>query len=157
MLRLQMMTDSNSSRNKHLPGEIASISPAAWRWIFILELLAIAGVCASVLVTDINRIRDQRTGDFQHFFYAADAVRHGTDPYAAGSRGYIYPPLIAFVFQPLSWLGRDRAAAVMLAVNVIVTLLAVTLAGDEFLRRFDAPRNRITLATVVLLALLLNL
>ncbi len=103
--------------------------------MFALEFLAISGLCASILVTDLNRIRRRVTGDFEHFYFAAEAVARGTDPYAAGSRGYIYPPLIAFVFQPLASLGRDRAAAVMLAVNVFVTLVGANLASREFLRR----------------------
>ena len=151
------MDQTKLSKNKPPGGGVAAISSTAWRWVFILELLAIAGICAGVLVTDLNRIRHRTTGDFEHFYYAADAVRHGSDPYTAWTRGYIYPPLIAFFFQPLSYLGRDRAAAVMLGVNVTVTLLAVALAADEFLRRFNAPRNRITIAATMLLAMLLNI
>jgi hypothetical protein len=146
-----------TSRNEFSLGEIASISPAGRRWILALEIFAIAALCAGILITDIKRIRHQNTGDFQHFFFAADAMRHETDPYAAGTRGYIYPPLIAFLFQPLSFLGRNRAAVVMLAINVTVTLLAVALASDEFLRRFKAPRHPAAIAGIVLLALLLNI
>jgi hypothetical protein len=134
-----------------------SQTPAIWRAVFIFQASVLLILVASLLVTDIHRIRTRTTGDFQHFYFAADAVRQGEDPYAAGSRGYIYPPLIASVFEPLSYLGRDRAAAVMLAVNVVVTLLAVALACDEFLRRLDAPRFPALTAAVMLLALLLNI
>ena len=136
---------------------LKSISPRNRRWIFAVEVIAIASLCASVLLTDVKRIRTQNTGDFVHFFYAADAVHHGNDPYAAWTRGYIYPPLIAFVFQPLDPLGRDHAAAVMLIINVIVTLLAVGLAADEFLRRFHAPRDSIVVGIIMLMSMLLNI
>src|SRR5258706_4440666 len=43
-------------------------------------------------------------GDFEHFYYAARAMRDGSDLYASGVHGYIYPPLIAFLFMPLTWL-----------------------------------------------------
>lgn len=126
-------------------------------WLVAAELAAIIGLCVSVLVTDVNRVRDRVTGDFEHFYYAAEAVRNGTDPYASGSRGYIYPPLIAFLFEPLAYLGRDRAAALMLGINVVTALLAITLAADEFLRRFEAPRNILVLLAVVLLSMLLDI
>ena len=114
-------------------------------------------ICASILVTDLSRIRHQNTGDFEHFYFAAQAVHLGADPYAAHTRGYIYPPLIAFLFQPLALLTYNHAAAVMLAVNVAVTLLAVALAVDEFLKRFNAPRSWFILASIMLPALLLNI
>lgn len=110
-----------------------------------------------MLVTDVGRIRGQNTGDFEHFYYAADAMRRGMDPYAAHTRGYIYPPLIAFLFQPLSFLSRDQAAAVMLCTNVAATLLAVGIAVDEFLRRSDAPRAVVVIAALMCPALLLNI
>ncbi len=126
-------------------------------WLAVVLWLAVGGLCAALLPTDIHRLRTRQTGDFEHFFYAADAVRHGRDPYAAWTRGYIYPPLVAFVGQPVAALGYDRAAAVMLAVNVAVTLAAVTLAAVECLRRFTAPRrDAAAVGAVVLLGLLLD-
>ncbi len=123
----------------------------------MLLWLAIAAVCVAVLRTDVHRLRTRNTGDFEHFYYAADAVRHGLDPYAAHTRGYIYPPLIAFLGQPVAALGYDRAAGVMLVVNVAVTLLATALAAVEFLRRFGAPRrDPAAVAAIVLLGLLLD-
>jgi hypothetical protein len=132
-------------------------TPRISRWLIFAALVAIAAICVAPIVNDVGRIRKKETGDFVHFYYAADAVRHGTDPYAAWTRGYIYPPLIAFLFQPLSYLGRDRAAAVMLVVNVVLTLTAVALAADEFLRRFNAPRSKLSLLIVMLIAMLMNI
>lgn len=137
--------------------ELKSIPPVVRRWIFFVEIISIVALCLSVLKTDLNRIHSRSTGDFEHFFYAAEAVYHGQDPYAAWTRGYIYPPLIAFLFQPLAPLGRDNAAGVMLIINVAVTLLAVWLASDEFLRRFSLPGDSLLIAAVMLLAMLLNI
>ena len=123
-------------------------------WLIILIL------CGALTLTDVHRVASgdpEKTGDFKHFFWAADAVRRGEDPYAAGSRGYIYPPLIAFVAQPIAALGYGRAAAVLLPVNVAVTLLALSLAAVEFLRRFKARRrDAAAVAAVVLIGLLLD-
>jgi hypothetical protein len=119
---------------------------------------AVAAVCVALLLTDVHRLRPGGDrGDFRHFFFAADAMRHRDDPYAAGTRGYIYPPLVAFLAQPIAAFGYDRAAAVMLAVNVAATLLALSLGAVEFLRRFDAPRrDGAAVAAVVLVGLLLD-
>jgi hypothetical protein len=136
---------------------ISAIVASHQKGITIAEILMIAGLCISVLATDINRIHDRVTGDFEHFYYAAEAIHNGTDPYASGSRGYIYPPLIAFLFEPLAQLGRDRAAAWMLGINVFTASLAIILAADQFLRRFGISRNPMILAAVILLSMLLNI
>jgi len=148
------MPRSSHSRNEF---RIESLNPRQRAWVIAAAILLIASLCASLLVTDVNRIRHQTTGDFEHFYYAADAMRHGANPYTAHTRGYIYPPLIAFVFQPLSLLTYDRAAAMMLCINVAITLLAVGLAVDEFLKRFGAPRGWLITCSMMIPAMLLNI
>jgi hypothetical protein len=141
-----------------LPDDVIAASMIRSRRLAVALWLAVALTCALLIPTDLHRLHTRDTGDFKHFFYAADAVRHGGDPYAAGSSGYIYPPLLAFLAQPVAALGYDRAAAAMLAVNVLVTVFTLTLAAVEFLRRFAAPRrDSAAVAAVVLLALLLDL
>ena len=119
-----------------------------------------AGVAVTVVVigwTDVRRIGRGETGDFVHFYAAADAVLHGCDPYAAGTRGYIYPPPPAFAAQPLALVSIGTAAGVMLAVNVAVTIATLALLAGEFLRRFDAPRrDAAAVAAVALTGLLLD-
>lgn len=122
----------------------------------VLLLAVVAGICAALAASDLKRIRTHETGDFVHFYLAADAVRHHADPYAAGTRGYIYPPLLAFLYQPLTYLGQTRASAVMLGVSIGITLLALFLAADEFLHRFHIRREWFAVIAVVLLALLMN-
>jgi hypothetical protein len=120
-------------------------------------VVLIAAICASPVINDIRRIGRQDTGDFVHFYYAADAMARHADPYAAWTQGYIYPPLIAFIFQPLTRLGRDHAAGVMLALNVSLTLTAVLLASREFLRRFGGSQSPPAVASVMLLSILMNI
>ncbi len=141
-----------------MTGATTGISSGRVAWQAAALWAVVAVVCGAVVRTDVRRLRTRETGDFEHFFYAADAVRHGRDPYQAWTRGYIYPPLLAWAAQPVAALGYDRAAAAMLAVNVAVTLAAVSLAAGEFLRRFDAPRrDPAAVGAVVLLGLLLDL
>jgi hypothetical protein len=136
---------------------LVSMSQRRKRVVIACIVVLIIALCAGILVTDVSRIRHQKTGDFEHFFYAADAMHRGQDPYAAHTRGYIYPPLIGFLFQPLAQMTYEHAAALVLLVNVMVTLLAVCLGVDEFLRRFGAPREQLTVFAAMLPALLLNI
>ena len=46
--------------------------------------------------------------DFVHFYRAASAMSKGEDIYAASQGHYIYPPLLAFIFQPLTILSEPN-------------------------------------------------
>ena len=94
-------------------------------------------------------------GDFEHFYWAAKALRDGADPYASGVRGYIYPPLIAFLFMPLSWLSVQAAAFVMLVLNMALAALCTLLACKEAMRRFNLDRPLGELLTIVALTTVL--
>lgn len=135
----------------------ADLRRATWAGVFAG---AIAVLCVAVGWTDVRRVGRRETGDFVHFYAAAEAVTRGQDPYAAGTRGYIYPPLVAFAFQPLVRLGIGRAAAVMLGVNVAVTLAAAVGLADVLLRRLSGRGvGRVDLAAtlgVAFAALLLD-
>jgi hypothetical protein len=152
-----VMPTAKPSRHDSLTALLQSLKPAQRAILIVGQLFVIAGICAGILVTDVNRIRHQATGDFEHFYFAAVAVYQGLDPYTAHTRGYIYPPLIAFLFQPLARFSWEQAAGIMLVVNVAVTLLAVALAVNEFLRRFAVPRGWLMTTTFMIPALLLNI
>ena len=76
------------------------------------------------------------TGDFVHFFEAARAMVRGQDIYSSGRGGYIYPPLLAFLYTPLAGLPQNAAAVVLLFCNTALLLGSVFLAVREFARRF---------------------
>ncbi len=94
-------------------------------------------------------------GDFEHFYRAAKAFREGTDPYAAGVHGYIYPPLIAFLFMPLTVVSVQAAAFIMLLVNMALALMCTVLACKEAMRRFSLERPVSELLMVVALTTVL--
>jgi hypothetical protein len=68
--------------------------------------------------------------DFFDFYWAADAMRRGLNPYASGDGGYIYPTWLAFVLQPLSLVGPNAAARVWTFVNLLL-LIACTWFGSR--------------------------
>ena len=117
-----------------------------------------------------RRITKGHSGDFRHFYFAARAVLRGggvsvsplahppvfraeqdgrrpralvddgTDPYASGTGGYLYPPLIAVLYAPVAGLSYDAAQRVMVVVDAALIAAGLLLAGRAILDRFDAPR-----------------
>ncbi|MCR9254634.1 MAG: DUF2029 domain-containing protein [Alphaproteobacteria bacterium] len=85
---------------------------------FLFLVVAVEGVLAA------NLYLSGRLGDWHHFFYAADAVRLGDNPYGAHARGYLYPPLLAFLLQPLLPLGYETAGAVWVLLMAGVIALS---------------------------------
>lgn len=90
--------------------------------------------------------------DFRDFFLAAEALSSGADPYASGRGGYLYPPLIAWLLQPLAALGQARGAIVWGAVNIGLTMICLWLSVRHVARALRGPCDSLTVAAVWLLA-----
>jgi hypothetical protein len=88
-------------------------------------------------------VRDAKTGteDFGHFYRAADAMRHGQDIYAATGGHYIYPPLLAFLLQPLTFLSENIAIVVWLVLSALAVFGAAAVAAKETTRRWLGGDN----------------
>jgi hypothetical protein len=65
--------------------------------------------------------------DFIHFYWAAEAVRDGTPIPTSGVRGYIYPPPLAVLLVPLTWLESTVAARVWSVAMSLLTLVSAWL------------------------------
>jgi len=120
----------------------------AWFWVVVSHRIAgtpYSGF-AGVFVTGC--------GDFEHFYHGARALRDGTDLYASGVRGYIYPPLLAFLFMPLTAFSVQTAAWIMLVVNLGLGLMCAWVLAGETLRRFDVEATTTRVAVVAALATL---
>lgn len=119
-----------------------------WFWVVVSHRISgtpYSGF-ASVFVTGC--------GDFEHFYHGARALRDGTDLYASGVRGYIYPPLLAFLFMPLAAFSVQTAAWIMLVVNLGLGLMCAWVMAGETLRRFDVEATSAHVAAVAALATL---
>jgi len=83
------------------------------------------------------------TNSFGTFYYAAKAMQAGGDIYASHAPGsnpdYVYPPLFAFLSLLSLSVDLSVATRVWLAVNVLVTWLALGLGAWEMIRRFQLP------------------
>ena len=120
----------------------------AWFWVVVSHRIGgtpYSGF-ASVFVTGC--------GDFEHFYHGARALRDGTDLYASGVHGYIYPPLLAFLFMPLTAFSVQTAAWIMLVVNFGLGLMCACVMAGETLRRLDVEATPARVAAVAALATL---
>jgi Glycosyltransferase family 87 len=101
-----------------------------------LGSVALLGVLPAVVVATLFAVAwsDGAAGiDFGQFYYAAEAILRGEDPYA-GSTGpeapwggeYPYPPLPGLVAMPLTVFSVDTASLLVMA-TLLVAVLAVPL------------------------------
>jgi hypothetical protein len=122
----------------------------------LLALLAgLTGLLTYYFVNALRRLYGD-TGDFGHFYHAARALLDGQDLYTSWHHGYIYPPLLAFLYTPLALLREDAAAAVLLVCNLGLLLTAAFLAARELAERFGVRADATTVAAVVLAGVLLT-
>jgi hypothetical protein len=76
-------------------------------------LLGVAGVAALVWLVHRGWLStDNPHADFYDFYWAADAARRGTDIYASGDGGYVYPPLLATLLMPITLMDPQHAMQV---------------------------------------------
>lgn len=97
------------------------------------------------------------TGDFYHFYTAAVAMTRGEDIYMSGRIGYIYPPLIAFLFQPLASLSEIDAAWAWFWVSLVLLIGAILVFTHDLCDRFDTPRDQLTVGVIAATGVLLTL
>ncbi len=122
------------------------IEPRLPRWLVTLAVVLLVGASGSYAYRAIKHTqkhsRDSTNHrDFDHFYRAAAAAGEGEDPYQSFRKGYIYPPLIAAVFQPIAGLERNTAYLTWFGVNATVIAAAFVVAARTLLRRFGVqPR-----------------
>lgn len=93
------------------------------------------------------------SGDFKHFYWASEAMRGGLDPYAAGLGGYIYPPLFAWLIQPLIPLGRVVSERCWGVVNMLLIITSLVFAFRIVRDRLRGHGDWLTWSAVLLMAM----
>ena len=129
----------------------------------LLSLASCFGVCVifAVHFFSIYHYQSQPHGDRLHdfpTFYAAAklALSHG-DIYTAGATPdvrYVYPPLIAFVFTPLTMFSLVGAAHVFALLNTLMISGSIWLATKTILSRLNLSPTRLLWPCVFLCSLL---
>lgn len=103
------------------------------RWIWISLQITVLSVCGAHAILQFWGVD---TSDFIHFYRAATAMSKGEDIYLAAQGHYIYPPLLAFIFQPLTLLLEPMAATVWTIINCALIFAATSLASKEAVSRW---------------------
>ena len=106
-----------------------------WRDPRLVWAAALIPHAVAIGVSYRSIAKGHRTGNLQDFLDAARAMRAGTDIYASGAHGYVYPPLIAFLYQPLAMLGDRSAGTVALAVEAALSVFTLALVSRVLVRR----------------------
>lgn len=141
-----------------MPANDPLVAEKGFRATVLPRLLAaaLAVMWIALVALQVAPILRGNVGDFYHFYEAARAMSAGEDIYLSGRGGYIYPPLVAFLFQPLSVLSAEHAALGWLLINATLTALALFVCVREMLRRFSAPLDLLTVSAVALLTAVLT-
>jgi hypothetical protein len=125
----------------------------AFQWV---SAAAVVGVFTALLIQINLRISHGHSGDFRHFYFASRAMLMHQDPYApgtggldagtvsptgdfrAGTGGYLYPPLIAFLYTPVARLDYRVAQRVVLVVNMVCIAAGLFLISRVYLDRLGS-------------------
>lgn len=86
--------------------------------------------------------------DFMHFYRAAKAMLAGRDIYAETNGRYIYPPLLAFLLQPISLLSPGAASLVWAALTSICFGAAAAIMSLEATRVWSGKAHDLLSALV---------
>jgi hypothetical protein len=123
-------------------------------WLFALLLL---GVGVFLLVTCGSAKSGGNKGDFPVFYEAGRRLPLGENIYEkpANAGEYIYPPLLAAIFTPLSTLGRAGCAWAWAGINIAMLMTVLVLGARDVVRRMKiGPDHALTLGVALLSAIL---
>jgi hypothetical protein len=119
--------DVNASRGKPM-------------WPMVVGLFVLVLIFGGLSIDVLHQISKERTGAELTYYRAAVALRAGNDPYAGRNNiyPYVYPPLYAICFEPLTGMSELNAARVMFGLNAGFVLAAIVLGSRAMLRRLRA-------------------
>ena len=147
----------DSVHRRGFPDSMMPEDPRARRRFAIAAWAGVAAILGWTIFRVLRMSTVFESGDFEHFYKAAEAMLAGADPYLVHKGGYIYPPLFAWTIQPLVWLGEQWGAIAWGAINFVLIVLSLRLWLSIVERRFGSPTEPLTRASTCLLALLLSL
>jgi hypothetical protein len=125
-------------------------------WVLALALL---GVCVFLLLTCGSAKSAGTKGDFPVFYEAGRRLPLGENIYEkpADAGEYIYPPLLAAIFTPLSKLGRAGCAWAWAAINISMLMTVLMLGARDVVRRMKVGPDHVLTLGVALLGVVLSI
>jgi hypothetical protein len=97
-----------------------------------LLTVLLAGLAAKAILAHLS----VDTWDFDYFYRAAQGMWRGQDIYAASDGHYIYPPFLAFIFQPFVPFSERTAALIWTVISALITFAAALIASKEIAARW---------------------
>jgi alpha-1,2-mannosyltransferase len=140
------------------PPPLAGTPPQRRRGLAVAMSLALGAIGVLLVLTSRSARSGGLAGDFPVFYYAGLRLPAGENIYETipQSGEYIYPPLMAALFAPLSRLGQAASAWTWASISVAALLAVLLVTARDTARRFRVDGGlRATLA-IALLALLLS-
>lgn len=125
-----------------------------WNTPGILWCLALIPHTVAIIVSFLSISHGHGQGNLEDFLPAARAMLAGKDIYASGHLGYVYPPLIAFLYQPLGQLSDIHAGYVSLLINATVSIFTLVLVANVLVQRLTDVFDPKLAARVALLGAL---
>ena len=129
----------------------ASSLGAMARRIVSITIITVILAAAAIPTIVENATTEKGTHDFAPIYHAAQAMATGHNIYSATAGLYIYPPFLAFIFQPLALLPEHAAAIVWVILSALLITLAALIAAKEITQRW-APERRMDQSFVWLTA-----
>jgi hypothetical protein len=142
---------------QHSTHDVRTFLGGLWSNAAVLASLALL-VLGIAIGNAIRRLLkdDGALGNFLTFRNAAIALAQGRNLYSGPHNEYVYPPLIAFLYQPLTRISPHAGAAAVLAANSILSVLTLWMAAAELSRRFLGSTNRLLIARAAVIGALLT-
>lgn len=117
----------------------SNVAPPRTRFVCAGLLIVVLGaLAAKAIITQFTHPAE----DFGYFYHAAEAMRRGEDIYSATGGHYVYPPLFAFLFQPLSLMSERNAALVWTLLSVTIVFATALLTSTEIAARCSRATAR---------------
>lgn len=149
--------DLNALESPKPPAPVSHPKTAIGFWVPLIGLACIFGYLLVYHFHHERQDNEAHLGDFATFYQAAQFARDGRDIYTAGkpAQKYVYPPLVAFLYTPLTALSRLHATEVTLFIDAGVLLASLLLAARAMGERLN-PGGAGTVLLVAFLVSLLN-
>ena len=97
-----------------------------------LLTILLAGLAAKAILAHVST----DTWDFDYFYRAAQAMWRGQDIYAVSDGHYIYPPFLAFLFQPFLAFSERTAALIWTVISALIIFAAALIASNQIAARW---------------------
>ena len=155
LLEFDQMPSLPSNQSK-LPAS-AEPEESSPRRLAIISTVILLGILAVMTILEIRSFLNYTLMDFGVYYDAAMALRTGEDMFGVYNQPpltYIYPPLLAVLFIPFTYLPIEYAAVIWMLANLLLLLACLWLGARILLDRFQARLDVATMPVLLLLTVL---